>query len=322
MRYILRADGSYSVGTGHVMRLSAIAEELIARDREVIFVGSISGLKWVDERVRSLGFSVIYNDPQEFMPNPGSDVLLLDSYTLDIDNSFIDPKKWKLVVAIVDEATPEYKCDLRIHPGLDSLWVGESQIPILAGPKYLPLRKSLSPHLGRAGNAKQKILVVAGGSDPFNSVVEIATILKGFAMPFEAYLFSDSILIEMFDNRFHKVKIGLQLDELIKEVDLVLTTSSTSSLEFIACGLPVGVICSVENQLHLYSSLGDLGLAVQIGFRNNMGIWTFDSEAMRELITNPKLRESLAAKGRKFIDFSGAERIVDAIFCLQRSPGE
>ena len=42
MRYVLRADAPEFIGAGHVMRSSAIAEELIARGENVIFVGQVS----------------------------------------------------------------------------------------------------------------------------------------------------------------------------------------------------------------------------------------------------------------------------------------
>ena len=44
MRYVLRADASKILGAGHVMRSSAIAEELITQGAEVVFVGEISDL--------------------------------------------------------------------------------------------------------------------------------------------------------------------------------------------------------------------------------------------------------------------------------------
>ena len=53
---------------------------------------------------------------------------------------------------------------------------------------------------------------------------------------------------------------------MIRNVDLILTTSSTSSLEFIACGPPVGVACAVENQKQYYAALGQLGIATQLDF--------------------------------------------------------
>ena len=88
MRYVLRADASESIGSGHVMRSSAIAEELIARGENVVFVGQISDLPWVEERIASLGFTQIHNNPGDFNSNPNSDVLLLDSYEISASDDF------------------------------------------------------------------------------------------------------------------------------------------------------------------------------------------------------------------------------------------
>ena len=90
MRYVLRADASQSIGAGHVMRSSAIAEELIARGDDVVFVGQISGLPWVEERIGTLGFTQIHNNPGDFNSNPNSDVLLLDSYEIPVSDDFIN----------------------------------------------------------------------------------------------------------------------------------------------------------------------------------------------------------------------------------------
>ena len=87
MRYVLRADASESIGAGHVMRSSAIAEELIARGENVVFLGQISGLPWVEERIASLGFTMIHDYPSEFISKPESDVLILDSYEISINDN-------------------------------------------------------------------------------------------------------------------------------------------------------------------------------------------------------------------------------------------
>ena len=49
MGYVLPTDASPTIGSGHVMRSSAIAEELIAWGEKVVFVGQISNLLWVRE---------------------------------------------------------------------------------------------------------------------------------------------------------------------------------------------------------------------------------------------------------------------------------
>ena len=95
MRYILRADSSSKIGSGHVMRLSAIAEELVARGEKVTFIGRFAEIPWLASRMNALGFSEILQDSTEFLPNLVTDVLILDSYTLPVDDDFIDEiKKW------------------------------------------------------------------------------------------------------------------------------------------------------------------------------------------------------------------------------------
>jgi spore coat polysaccharide biosynthesis predicted glycosyltransferase SpsG len=315
MRYVLRADASQTIGAGHVMRSSAIAEELINRGEQVIFVGQISGLPWVKERIASLGFYLIHNSPSEFISNPESDVLILDSYEIEVGNAFIASENWLHIIVMVDEQTPNYSCTLRIHPGLDSNWVGDSRVSILAGPNYIPFRSSLSKnmHYSSQGRYKLKIVVTAGGSDPYNLVLEIAVALAKIPEPFQVCLFSNSTSDVTLDSRFQYFEIGSGLEEISKDADLVFTTSSTSSLEFIARGLCVGMACAVANQRQYYDKLNQLGVAAQIGMHiPNFG-WNLDVETIHMLVTSSQLREKLIAKAKGIIDFKGAIRIVDAI---------
>lgn len=318
MRYVLRADASKSMGAGHVMRSSAIAEELISRGNNVIFVGRISNLPWVEEQIASLGFSQVYSDTYDFKSNPKSDVLILDSYDIEETDPFVAQQNWCHIVAIVDEITPQYACDLRIHPGLDSKWTGNSDTRILSGPKYIPIRSSLiggkKSVVGESN--KLKIAVIAGGSDPYGLVNEIAKILVNFSEEFTVYLFSNSIADSNLDSRFCYIEIGNRFQELTNHADLILTTASTSSLEFLARELCVGVACVVDNQKQNYETLGELGVAAQFGIRHVNNYWELDKEKIHSLITSSELRGDLLAKSRGLIDFGGARRIVDAITTL------
>ena len=82
------------------MRSSAIAEELIARGKEVIFVGDYSEVPWLASRISSLGFSQILSENSEFISDPESDILILDSYIIPIDHDFIQQKRWKVNLKI------------------------------------------------------------------------------------------------------------------------------------------------------------------------------------------------------------------------------
>ena len=318
MRYILRADASLSIGAGHVMRSSAIAEELISRGENVIFVGQITDLPWVEERIETLGFSIIHEKSSEFLSNPKTDLLILDSYHVSVDDPFLLQVNWLHIIVIVDDLTPDYRCSLRIHPGLESSWNSQSNTPVLSGPNYIPLRASLSDHRKIPSKLSHtlKIAVVAGGSDPYHLVKELAKILHTFIEPFEAYLFTNSTIDTPLDARFHFVAIGNQLDDYIKDVDLVLTTSSTSSLEFLARGLCVGVVCVVDNQQQYYKSLGEFAVAAQLGFRSLENEWELDKELIYKLVTSKRLRQFLETNANGFIDFKGAGRIVDVLSTL------
>lgn len=117
-----------------------------------------------------------------------------------------------------------------------------------------------------------------GGSDPYELVNEIATALAETPMNFEAHQFSRSRFYPVIDSRFHYTQVGQQLDELTKDVDLVITTASTSSLEFLARGLRVGIVCAVDNQRRHYNSLGDLGVVAQLGVRTLDNDWELDKQ--------------------------------------------
>jgi spore coat polysaccharide biosynthesis predicted glycosyltransferase SpsG len=318
MRYVFRADASQSIGAGHVMRSTAIAEELIARGKDVVFVGEISELPWVKERITTLGFTDVFTETSDYLSSPKSDVLLLDTYLIDIDDAFISPENWLHVIVIVDELTPNYRCTLRIHPGVDSDWVGNALIPTLAGPKYIPIRSSLSKKKQISNDMERslRIAVVAGGSDPYGLVHEIANILVKIPVQFEVSLFSVSDLDSTLDSRFKYIEIGQRLDDLTMDVDLVITTASTSSLEFLARGLCVGLVCAVDNQRQYYNSLGKLGVAAQLGFRTLDNSWELDEQKIYSLISSTELRMNLMTKAVGLVDFSGASRIVDVITTL------
>jgi spore coat polysaccharide biosynthesis predicted glycosyltransferase SpsG len=300
------------------MRVSAIAERLIARGKFVVFIGQISDLPWVKERIMKLGFSRIYSDPRSFNSDPITDVLLLDSYEIAVDDPFISLKNWLHVIVMMDEHTPSYSCTLRIHPSLDSSWIKESSTPILNGPKYIPLRSSLSKKLSNPTRFGEgiKVVVVSGGSDPYNMVLEVSNILTKLTVSFEAHLFTNSPTKFASDPRFRFCEIGSSLEEVSRDANLILTSSSTSSLEFIAQGHCVGIVCVVDNQRQYYTQLGQLGVAAQIGSRIDSQGWNIEPNIIHRLITDSEYREELKNKAIDLIDFGGADRIVDAIVSL------
>ena len=104
MRFVFRSDASFSIGAGHVMRSSAIAEEAIDRGISCLFIGEITGIPWLNDRVQNLGFHQVLRNDKEFHPSPNSDVLILDSYSIPTDHKFLEIQHWLQI----DEIDPSH----------------------------------------------------------------------------------------------------------------------------------------------------------------------------------------------------------------------
>jgi spore coat polysaccharide biosynthesis predicted glycosyltransferase SpsG len=298
------------------MRSSAIAEELITRGHEVIFVGEFSDVPWLFDRINSLGFSQIFSKSQGFISDPNTDVLILDSYIVSINDDFIQQGKWKGIVAIVDYVTPPYKSDLLIHPGLATDWTQVSNAKVLAGPRYIPFRKSIKKNHKSSDNLKiLEILVVGGGTDSFNFVEAICGALKKTKGNFHACLFTNTTELAQLDSRFTAVPIGSELDEHAGNADLVFTTASTTSLEFIVREIAVGIGCAVDNQEEYYNTLSLAEVASPIG-RLKDNKWKIEEARIDSLVQSQELRDALRRKCGGLLDLDGVKRIVDEILIL------
>jgi spore coat polysaccharide biosynthesis predicted glycosyltransferase SpsG len=315
MRYILRADASPLIGAGHVMRSSVIAEELIAQGMEVVFLGKISDLPWVSKRIDSLGFSQVLPSSENLISDPKSDVLILDSYTLPVDDVFIQQKNWKAIVAILDGYSPPYTSDLRIQLSLNSEAMDKFKTKTLFGPKYIPIRKTLKENLKLEENDPLNILVVGGGANTFDFAIVIAFALKKISTTFNAKIFTDSIVPKTFDSRFVFTRIGEIYDELTLSADLAFTTASTVCLELLAQGVPIGIGCAVENQEQFYRELSGLKIAAPIG-QFESGEWRINAETISNLVNLKTLRRELHLNAEGLVDFEGGKRIVNEILKL------
>lgn len=317
MRFIFRADASREIGSGHVMRSSVLAEEAISRGHECIFVGRISNLDWVAERISNLGFTQVIVDDRSFQAEMQSDVLIVDSYSIPISDPFIAKKNWKFVLSICDAVTPEYESDLELRPGLSSISSKHSAPIILSGPEHVLIRKGItkSKRINTYGEAL-KVLITGGGSDPFGFVEAIAIVISSMELELEVHAFTEASLPIVSNVKFIRHSIGPDLDLIASDIDVVLTTASTSSLEFIAREIPTGIVCAVGNQQEYYIQLGQLNCAAQLGVYNSSGSWDFNLGAIKELLESKEKQKSLRKAMFSLIDFKGAARVIDTLISL------
>ena len=316
VRFVFRADASLEMGSGHAMRCFAIAEEAVGRKIECVLVGNLGGLKWLEERYADINCPVI--SPEDFLSSKQDDVLIVDSYSLQSDDSFITRHDWASHVDIVDEKTPLRESNLMIHPGLDNHWFDGDNDKFLFGSRFIPIRKSiLQKNDSYNSDRLDKIVVFGGGTDLYGFAKVMSQNLCGLPGYTGSVFFStEKEYIEGLDSRFKVMPFGGFLDNELRDAGLVFTTASTSSLEVIARGLPLGVACSVDNQSAIYHELSNSEVAVKIGERDEFGNWVMRLPSIKRLILDMAFRDDLRLSAEKYIDFGGAKRIVDAISAL------
>ena len=319
MRLVFRGDASQAVGAGHVMRLSAIAEEAISRGIKCTFIGKIIGVPWLENRILELGFENVIFDEAEFVPHQTEDILILDTYFLPVDHPFVQRTSWRRIVVLTDPETPKYYADLYIHAGLNASWFDSAGKNFVFGPEWVPFRKSISRIELPLQKVTRNISVFAGGTDPTNFALAMAKALVNIQEFNSAVFFTQNgEQIEKFDVRFQALPFGSKLDLCIADSQLVFTTASTSSLEVIARGIPVGIACVIKNQEENYRILGDLKLATRIGYRGNDGEDYLNELAIKNLIRSRESQLALVRQSNKILDFKGSSRIIDAVLALIR----
>jgi len=313
VRLIIRADSSNSIGAGHVMRTSVIASEFLKRGNTVVYVGNIEPSNLITQRFKEIGVSNVVRGPVS-IGSTSSDILLIDSYTLPITDPFLAKENWHLIVAIVDGVTPNFICDLAIHPSLIAKQICTINSRFLSGPNYILLRDSIRKIEFKNHEAPLRILLAAGGSDPSHFCNAIIKTLSKTRLNFKLEVFSSNLSPdEVLDSRISVHSVGLEFDEIANHCDLAFTLASSLSLELIARGMPTGVGVAYENQQEGFEELVSNGFAAPLGYFSNQGEWNNSEGILIKLITSYEYRRNLHERVASLIDFEGAKRIVSEI---------
>ena len=185
----------------------------------------------------------------DFSPNCTEDILVFDSYEINPLDDFISLKHWLAVILIADALTPLYRATLFIHPGLDSSWLYKSKLPLLAGPKYIPIRRSLRDEFFVRDliDHPTRIIVLSGGTDPFALTGARERVLLEIDASFKVTFLTSRQHHKIEDERFEYLAFGDEFEDYMYSADLVLSTASTSYFETLALQRPLGLVCAVAN---------------------------------------------------------------------------
>ncbi|MCL9781547.1 UDP-2,4-diacetamido-2,4,6-trideoxy-beta-L-altropyranose hydrolase [Vibrio sp. S4M6] len=232
MKIAFRTDSSVEIGTGHVMRCLALADELIHRGHECIFI-TRAHKGHLSEKIRSHGHRVEmlpsdttcdkqatrfeWNDharwlgthweqdaqqTQLVLSDRAVDWLVVDHYALDRNWEQLVGKHVSRVFVVDDLADRGHSCDVLLDQNLgrqvgDYDGLLEASCLRLVGPQYALLRPEFAElrkiSVDRRQNAKvYRLFVSLGGIDRTNVTGKLLGALSTLALP--SYLELDIVM--------------------------------------------------------------------------------------------------------------------------------
>ncbi|HEY3559834.1 MAG TPA: spore coat protein [Kribbella sp.] len=334
----VRCDVGPARGVGHVMRCLALAEEVRRRDVELVFVCDAGTVPWAAEQIaaREIDIAPAVLEPGqhvELFRRLGLDAVVFDSYDLDASVYQAVRASGLPTLAIVDGDFRGAEADVLVdqnlaaeldHPHLPPGTIRLAGLPyVMIRDEILDLRPAVPP--ADRQNAVPKVFAFFGGTDAFGAGPYVAQALAATGLPFEATVVAPGsdlatriAAVELQPHQ-HLEVIGPtdQLAAGVREADLTISASGTSTWELLCLGATAGLVCVVDNQVMGYERAVDTGAAAGLGLLSALQHDASSAgQTLKRLLTDPAERGRLARAGWQLVDGRGRQRVADALLGL------
>ena len=347
-RVVLRADATPTIGVGHAMRLLALAQELRGRGIEVHLAGDLD-VAWVASAYAEAGVLVhpCPTDPDDLVTL----VLDLDARWCVLDRYDLGPR-WGVwlrragvvVMAMVDGPfSADQDADLYVdqNPGATPRAVGAGQLA-LAGADYTLFRDDVLALRRPVGDVAVedvadeeqrplRVLEVFGGTDPCGAAPVVTPLVlqacSGLAADITVVTPDPTWVAPLAADAPPGVELRASgpVSDLAARAaasDLVVTASGSSVWELMCLGVPLGVVCVIDNQRPGYDMVADADLALGLGdlemLRRDDDARAAAVSALREAFTDRDVRVERAARAQELLDGRGRARVAEALVSLAR----
>lgn len=279
MRVLLRADASADIGSGHVMRQLALAEELIRLRAEVVLVGDVAGPSWLIEKVGSITgllFEPCEAADFDFGPSDfrGASVAVVDSYSFN--NCHLE--QWVRhnpnTYVFVDGPWQELSGHGAIVQALDTdaEWVRDVESrfkSVFSGPKFWMIRREIreeSCWLDWNRRLPPQVLVVLGGTDVSNHTQVVLGALDELSARYRIVYPRQEVDVLQNQSRLSSSVgffpfEGKDFVSELKRTSLAISAAGTTAGELLYLGIPSILLPFADNQLENGKAVERLGVA-------------------------------------------------------------
>ena len=349
---VIRADANSKIGMGHVMRCLSIADALLKRGEEVLFVTAddtpvpLLTKKGIPYRVLHTDYADMEAELPELLAvlreltlraeSPEAALLqrntsiLVDSYY--VTEKYLAALKSRITTIYMDDIYAfSYPVDMLINYNIYGEEMGYEKdaafadTKLLLGTEYVPLREEFLAGEQQRTAANCGILITTGGSDSFN----LAGQLLMEAMKYDAlkekeyHVVSGSLNphigeLQALAQKHENIHIHCNVTnmaELMAESEVALSAGGSTLYELCAMGVPVIAFFFAENQERLVQTFVKRGIAQYGGNYRTDGNKMIQNTiaGLETLLEDENLRTEYRKKARTLVDGKGAGRIAEAI---------
>ena len=338
---LIRADGSELMGTGHVMRCLALAQDWQRTGGRVIFAQAES-TSALEQRLRSDGIEIVQLDvtrgsledaaqTAELAKERGASIVA-DGYCFgaawqrEIKNSSL----WLLLWDDYGQAE-HYYADLILNQNLHALPQmysrREPYTRLLLGTRYAQIRREFLPwcnHQRDIPTVARKVLVTLGGSDPDNAT---AKVLQALTRVREA----EAVVVVGGSNRnLASLQCAVMSDQssptrllvdapnmpqLMAWADVAVSAGGSTAWELAFMGLPSLVIALSEDQVDIAAALDREGVSLNLGQHRQLSVERL-AATLESVLTDLPLREQMNRRGRQMVDGLGNSRVTTHLHAI------
>lgn len=327
MNFLIRADASPEIGSGHVMRCFALGQMLQEKNQRVIFVTKTRNKNLIDKLERE-GFLVLLIEQKlniiddalatlQIAKENESRWIITDGYKFETKfQREIKAAKYNLM-CIDDTAQCHYVSDIILNQNIDAdkylSYSCEKYTKLLIGIDYVLLRREFRNSIGwerKFNNSVERILITMGGSDPENFTLTILKYLQQYNQSKlnisiilgAEYSYSDEInsLMKKSHHSILILKNVQNMCEIIKNCDLAISAGGSTVWELALLQTPMMLGISAENQTHIVDRMSERGCAANLGWFKELSLEKFIS-VFSELYEDFDKRKELGKNSRNLL---------------------
>lgn len=335
---IIRADASPHIGTGHLMRMLALAQAWQERGNTAIFVVAMDpGL--LAERLHLEGFDIVrlvaapgsLNDAAQtavLAQAHGARWIVFDGYHFDtLYQQTLGG--YGIPLLCVDDAgyAGEFVADIILNQNLlanEELYKKRpKKSRLVLGPRFALLRREFWGWRGwvrDVPDVARKILLTLGGSDPDNVTLGMLRSIGGIGLA-DANVrviigasnpHADSVCKEAsrLGGCCEIIVNTNEMPDHIAWADVTVAAGGSTCWELAMMGMPMVLVILADNQQGLSEALAASGVAINLGWHNTI---QQDSVArtLEALLHDPQRRQAMSDCGRELVDGHGATRVAE-----------